>query len=137
MIGATMVMRLAGAVERSLQESRSADVVEGILKKLAASLCTLREEAKAVLDNKSAPAAATDRAAISVSSDELLDFGTLLETQNLAAVEKFSSLAPALEDMLDANCFERLRDAVENLDFQLGADLLRNAPTERLLAVGA
>jgi HPt (histidine-containing phosphotransfer) domain-containing protein len=137
MIGATMVMRLAGAVERALQEKRSADVVEGILKKLAASLCTLREEAKAVLDAKSTPAIVEDRSVTFVSSAELADLATLLETQNLAAVDKFSTLAPALEEMLDANCFERLRDAVENLDFQLGADLLRDAPTERLLAVGA
>jgi len=132
MIGATMVMRLAGAVERALQESRSADVVEGILKKLAASLCTLRDEAQALFNDNSAPAAAAHRSVTSVSSDELEAFGTLLETQNLAAVEKFSSLAPALEEMLEAGCFERLRDAVENLDFQLGADLLRNAPAERL-----
>jgi CheY-like chemotaxis protein len=133
MIGATLVMRLAGAVERALQEGRSADVIEGILRKLAAALCTLRDEAKNVLDNKAATSVTADHAGpVSVSPDELVDLGTLLETQNLAAVEKFGSLAPALEEMLDAGCFERLRDAVENLDFQLGADLLRSAPAERL-----
>jgi CheY-like chemotaxis protein/HPt (histidine-containing phosphotransfer) domain-containing protein len=137
MIGATMVMRLAGAVERALQENRSADVLEGILKKLAVSLCILREEAKVMWDNKPASGAVAHRSVTRVSADELMDFGTLLETQNLAAVEKFTSLTPALEEMLDANCFARLRDAVENLDFQLGADLLRSAPPERLLAVGA
>ena len=133
MIGATTVMRLAGAVERALQENRSADVVDGILRKLAAALCTLREESKTVLDEKSAGSVTTDRAAlIAVSPDDLVDLGTLLETQNLAAVEKFCALAPALEGMLEAGCFERLRDAVENLDFQLGADLLRSGPAELL-----
>ena len=134
MIGASMVMRLAGAVERALQENRSADVVEGILRKLAAALGTLRDEAKTVLEGKSAASVTTNRVALAaVSPDELVDLGTLLESQNLAAVEKFSSLAPALEEILETECFERLRDAVENLDFQLGADLLRNAPAERLL----
>jgi PAS domain S-box-containing protein len=134
MIGATMVMRLAGAVERALQENRSADVVEGILRKLAAALCTLRDESKTVLNDSAAASVTTNRVTpVAVSADELVDLGTLLETQNLAAVEKFGSLAPALEEMLETECFERLRDAVENLDFQLGADLLRNAPAERLL----
>jgi CheY-like chemotaxis protein len=133
MIGASTVMRLAGAVERALQENRSAGVVEGILSKLAAALCTLRDESKAVLDDKSVASVTTSRAAPgAMSPDELVDLGTLLETQNLAAVEKFSSLAPALEEILEAGCFERLRDAVETLDFQLGADLLRSAPAELL-----
>jgi HPt (histidine-containing phosphotransfer) domain-containing protein len=133
MIGATTVMRLAGAVERALQENRSADVVEGILRKLAAAFCTLRDESKTMLDSQSAASVTPDRAAsVAVSPVELVDLGTLLETQNLAAVEKFNSLAPALEGMLEAGCFERLRDAVENLDFQLSADLLRSAPAERL-----
>ena len=133
MIGATTVMRLAGAVERALQENRSASVVEGILRKLAAALCTLRDESTTVLEDKSAAFATTDRAMpVPVSADEIVDLGMLLETQNLAAVEKFSSLAPALEEMLEAGCYARLRDAVENLDFQLGADLLRHTPAERL-----
>jgi PAS domain S-box-containing protein len=140
MIGASMVMRLAGAVERAMQESRSADVVEGILKKLAAALCTLGEEAKTVLDDECASSMTTERSSLSasfVAPDELKDFGTLLESQDLAAMDKFASLAPALQEMLDSACFERLRDAVENLDFQLGADLLRGAPGERLQAVRA
>ena len=140
MIGATMVMRLAGAVERALQEDRSADVVEGILTKLAAALCTLREEAKTALDRDSAAAAPAVGGAppvMPVSSNDLEDLGTLLQSQDLAAMDKFTALAPALEEMLDAGRFERLRDAVENLDFQLGADLLRHAPTELLRAVGA
>ncbi len=133
MIGATPVMRLAGAVERALQENRSAGVIDGILRKLAAALCTLREESTRVLNHQSAAAVTPNLAApVAVSFDELVDLGRLLETQNLAAVEKFASLAPALQEMLAAECFERLRDAVDNLDFQLGANLLRSAPAERL-----
>jgi hypothetical protein len=86
-----------------------------------------------VLNHQSAAAVTPNLAApVAVSFDELVDLGRLLETQNLAAVEKFASLAPALQEMLAAECFERLRDAVDNLDFQLGANLLRSAPAERL-----
>src|ERR1700730_1509390 len=45
MIGATKVMRLAGAAEVALQDGRPADLVEGILGQLALALTTLREEA--------------------------------------------------------------------------------------------
>jgi len=49
----------------------------------------------------------------------------LLECQNLAAIDKFFVLAPALADLLGTVRFERLRDGIDNLDFQLGAALLR------------
>jgi CheY-like chemotaxis protein/HPt (histidine-containing phosphotransfer) domain-containing protein len=128
MIGATSVMRYAGAVERALQESRPPDVVEGILRKLAAALSTLRDEAKALLDEaprKTASACggpANDQCIDSTDLDELCE---LLERQNLAAVDKFADMSSRLAELLDAAQFERLQGAVENLDFQIGAELLR------------
>ncbi|HUE10157.1 MAG TPA: response regulator, partial [Steroidobacteraceae bacterium] len=56
MIGATRVMRLAGAVEKALQENRPVDIVDGILTQLAAALTSLREEAKALLESSEPPA---------------------------------------------------------------------------------
>ena len=44
----------------------------------------------------------------------------------------FSKMAPE-----DCPACGGSRELHVNLDFQLGADLLRGAPTERLLAVGA
>ncbi|MGA2344214.1 MAG: response regulator, partial [Steroidobacteraceae bacterium] len=133
MIGATNIMRLAGAAERALQDSRPAEVVEGILKKLAAALTTLREEAKPLLEPKAGPeparnacidAARIDHAGV----DELC---ALLEAQNLAAVEKFEGLSASLRGLLGAARYDGLSEAVENLDFQVGAELLRDLPRER------
>jgi signal transduction histidine kinase/DNA-binding response OmpR family regulator len=134
MIGATNVMRFAGAAERALQDSRPADVVEGILKKLAAALTTLREEATLVLETESSQDAARDahaEIAPHIDCAEIDELCALLEAQNLAAVDKFAVLSPALREMLDMASFDGLQDAVENLEFQLGAELLREIPRER------
>jgi hypothetical protein len=58
----------------------------------------------------------------SADVDELC---ALLECQNLAAIDKFCLLAPSLAALVGAVRFDRLRDAIDNLDFQLGAELLR------------
>jgi hypothetical protein len=55
----------------------------------------------------------------------------LVESQNLAALDKFTALSPLLIEVLDAARYERLSDALGNLDFQLGTELLRG-----VLAVG-
>jgi len=51
----------------------------------------------------------------------------LFESQDLAALDKFEILSPSLSEVLGALRFDRLRDAVEDLDFQQGARLLREA----------
>ena len=58
------------------------------------------------------------------SIDELC---MLLDHQNLAAVDKFALLSPSLTALVGALRFDRLREAIDNLDFQLGADLLHQA----------
>jgi len=52
---------------------------------------------------------------------------TLFESQDLAALDKFTILSPSLSEVLGARRFDRLRDAVENLDFQQDARLLSEA----------
>jgi hypothetical protein len=56
-----------------------------------------------------------------------LSIAYLLESQNLAAVDKFAVLSSALSELVGAVRFDRLRDAIDNLDFQLGAELLHQA----------
>jgi PAS domain S-box-containing protein len=130
MIGATTIMRLAGATETAIQECRSVDIVEEVLRQLATALTTLREEAEVSLKRQPATAADTDakvthRAAIGAADiDELC---ALLESQNLAAIDKFSLFSPSLSELVGRVRFDRLRDAIDNLDFQLGAELLRQA----------
>ena len=132
MIGATNIMRLAGAAERALQDGRSADAVEGILKRLAAALTALREEAEQHLADQSRPVSLgghADAASVPVASPparaDLAELCELLESQNLDAVEKFERMAASLRGVLDAERFADLHDAVKNLDFQMGAELLR------------
>jgi len=127
MIGATRIMRLAGAVEAALQDARTMDVVERILRQLAAALTTLREETERLsekqLENANTVALMANRPKIGNPDIEALC--ALLECQNLAAMDKFALLSPSLSELVGAVRFERLREAIDNLDFQLGAQLLR------------
>jgi PAS domain S-box-containing protein len=128
MIGATRIMRLAGAVEAALQDGRTMDVVERILRQLAAALTTLREETELLSEKQlerdtNAVALIANRPKIGNPDIEALC--ALLECQNLAAMDKFALLSPSLSELVGAVRFERLREAIDNLDFQLGAQLLR------------
>jgi HPt (histidine-containing phosphotransfer) domain-containing protein len=129
MIGATEIARLAGATEKALHQGRSVDVVEGLLVRLASVLTTLREEAATYLKRR-AESDTTDLKAGSGSeadTAQLDELCALLERQDLAAVEKFRSLSCSLSELLGALRFERVRDAVENLDFRQGLQLLCEA----------
>jgi CheY-like chemotaxis protein len=131
MIGATQVMRYAGAAERALQDARPAEVVEGILKKLAGAFSALQEDADSLPEPRLAPPRTPGLPAAAqpqIDAAEIAELCSLLEAQNLAAVDMFEILAPSLQELLDDGRFEGLHDAVENLDFQLGANLLRAAP---------
>jgi HPt (histidine-containing phosphotransfer) domain-containing protein len=129
MIGATKVMLLAGAAEEALQECRPVDIVEGILRQLSSALTTLREEAEVLLARQPERDADTAKVANppNIGSADIDELCALLESQNLAAVDKFGLLSLSLSETLSAARFERLRDAIDDLDFQRGAELLREA----------
>jgi PAS domain S-box-containing protein len=129
MIGATNVARFAGAAETALQHARP---VDGILSKLAAALITLREEAQPLLERQSGRAVKTGTTRNdhpNINHADLEELCTLVESQNLAALDKFTALSPLLIEVLDAACYERLSDALGNLDFRLGIELLRGVPS--------
>ncbi len=130
MIGATTVMRLAGAAETAFHNDRPTQVLEDMLSHLEGALVTLRDEAQPLLQREpelsvesSGEAAGTPR----VSAADMNEMCVLLESQNLAALDKFSLLSHSLRENLGATRFDRLRAAVDSLDFQLGAELLREA----------
>jgi len=130
MIGATTIMRLAGATEAAIQESRPVDIVEELLGQLATALTTLREEAEVL--RKAQPASNADIGAKvthrpNIGATDIDELCALLESQNLAAIDKFSLFSPSLSELVGTVRFDRLRDAIDNLDFQLGAELLRQA----------
>jgi len=127
MIGATKVMRLAGAAEVALQECRPADLVEEILKQLALALITLREEAAHLLERPEPDAGAGTEVAQrpNIGNADIEELCGLLECQNLAAIDQFGLLSSSLSELIGAVRFDRLRDAIDDLNFQLGAELLR------------
>src|SRR5260221_2007372 len=125
MIGAANVARFAGAAESALQQARP---VDGILSKLAAALITLREEAQPLLERQSGrtvETGATRNGHPNIDNADLEELYTLVESQNLAALDKFTALSPMLIEVLDAARYDRLSDALGNLDFRVGAELLR------------
>jgi CheY-like chemotaxis protein len=129
MIGATEIVRLAGATEKALQKRRPADVVEGLLVRLASALATLRDEAAPYLKRHAeidTTDSSTDGGA-SADTARLNELCALLERQDLAALEKFKSLSLSLSGLVGALRFDRLRDAIENLEFRQGLQLLCEA----------
>jgi HPt (histidine-containing phosphotransfer) domain-containing protein len=130
MIGATEIMRLAGAVEKALNQGRSAEGVEGLLRQLASSLTTLSEQSAPYLKQQAESEASAGEQPVlheNVSTTQLTELCVLLESQNLGALDKFTLISPSLSHTVGPLRFNRVRAAVENLDFQLGAQLLREA----------
>jgi PAS domain S-box-containing protein len=134
MIGATTVMRLAGAAETAFHNDRSTQVLEDVVRHLAEALVTLRDEARPFLDweperepERSVESSDEVSGKSKVRAADIDEMCRLLENQNLAALDKFNLLSLRLSEDLGAVRFDRLRAAVEDLDFQLGAELLRAA----------
>jgi CheY-like chemotaxis protein len=128
MIGATDIMRLAGATEKALNQGRPVDAVEGLLRQLAAALTTLTEETRSYSKQQVEWDASTATAALvhpDAGTAELDELFALLESQNLAALDKFNLISPSLGEKVGALRFDRLRNAIENLDFHQGAQLLK------------
>jgi len=129
-IGATAIMRLAGEAEAAIAACRAADIVEGILRQLASALTTLHEEADLMLETQPEPEADISTKSVrspNIAQGDIHELCELLESQNLAAIDRFSLLSSSLSDLVGTVRFDRLRDAVDNLDFQLGAELLHQA----------
>jgi PAS domain S-box-containing protein len=144
-IGAAGIARLAGAAHNALQQGREVGVVEGLLLRLASALSTLGEETKLYL--KRQPAGPVTDVAVANHPDaatpQLDALFALLESGNLAALDKFKGLSQPLSELLGPSRFGYLCTAVDNLDFELGAQLLREAmlpvtsispPAQRVLA---
>ena len=119
---------LCGSAEDALAQGCDAAVVDAILAHLAAALATLREETRELLETLSRRAAVpADEACPPLSKSDIVELHGLLARQNLSAVERFEMLSPSLREFLQPERFECLKTAVDNLDFSVGARLLRNA----------
>jgi len=133
-IGATRIMNCASAVENAVRHNRSSEDIERVLRQLAAALSILREEGVPLLgyepeveihpvsDGFPHPSDA------SVIMDELC---SLLESRDFAAVHRTAEHAGSLRALLGAEAFEQVREAVDRLDFDRGAVLLRGGASNR------
>ena len=79
-----------------------------------------------------APDSAPDTAALaamptSIGAGDIDELCELLDAQNLAAIDRFKLLSKPLSELLGAVRFARLRAAVDDLEFEVGAGLLRQA----------
>ena len=52
---------------------------------------------------------------------------TLLDARDLSAIDKFSGLSQSLRSNLHSARFDRLSEAIDNLDFTQAAEILREA----------
>jgi PAS domain S-box-containing protein len=130
MIGATRVMQLAGAAEEALEGSHPLEVIQGILTQLAMALAALREESSSLLEIQSEQDAGSGPSCANSQrpgSEDIAELSTLLESQNLEAIDKFRLLSLPLSELLSVARFERLRNAIDELEFERAAELLREA----------
>jgi signal transduction histidine kinase/ActR/RegA family two-component response regulator/HPt (histidine-containing phosphotransfer) domain-containing protein len=130
MLGAIRVMRLASTAEAGLRNDRPASALGPMLKQLAAALTVLREEAESFLRSPTERGANSTNEVGDCTSEgpaDLDELCALLESQNLAAIDKFGTVSTKLRGMLDAARFDRLTSAIDCLDFQAGAAILREA----------
>jgi PAS domain S-box-containing protein len=133
MIGASEVSRLAAAAETALRQNRPAEALERRLGQLAAALTALREEAELIARRKEPRASAALEAVIrpDIGAAEIDALCLLLESQNLEAVDRFNALSQSMRETMAPERFERLHAAIDQLDFALAADFLRDAPLDR------
>ncbi len=127
-LGATRIMHLAGAAENTLRHNRPTADVERVLRQLAAALTLLREEAVQLLNHQ--PQAGIERAVDATASWSdahvvLEELHSLLQSRDFAAVDRLAAHAPSLTILLGASAFTRLREAIDSLDFDRGASLVR------------
>jgi HPt (histidine-containing phosphotransfer) domain-containing protein len=129
MIGATDVVRLAGAAETALHQGRPVEVVEGILQRLASALTALSEETAPYLKRQKELSAMEPEQMGGANADaaQLDDLCVLLESQDLAALAKFKLVSRSLSHILGPLRFDRLSAAIDNLNFPQGVQLLREA----------
>ncbi len=128
LIGANRIMRLAASAETALEQGRSIDIVMPILGQLASAFSEMRAEAQSWLAGhaeQEAKSVAEAGPRPNVGSADVDELYSLLDSRNLEALDKFTVLSASLSELLGAARFNRVREAMDNLDFPLGAQLLR------------
>ena len=127
-IGAKTIQRLAGAAERALEEGQPAELVEAVLRQLASSITALAEDGRPLLDGvatKQAAATAKLPPPVPATEPMLTGFLELLDNHNLGAIDRFNDIAASLSIAFGSASFDRLKDAVDGLEFGQAAVIVR------------
>ena len=121
MLGAKRIAQLAGDAEaacRAHQPQRTARLLRG----LGQHLQQLKRDAAPVLDTLAV--APTDNAPQPLDPASLQSLLRLLRQRSLAALDHFSAASAPLQRLLDPAAFERLREHIDNLEFDAAAKVL-------------
>jgi PAS domain S-box-containing protein len=130
MIGAASVARSAGALEAALMENLDAPRLHELAARLAVALTTLAEESRLYFQGLGQPRGSAwpeGLAETRVCIADLDELRALLDTHDLSAMDKFAEMTPSLRRQFDQSGFERLSQAVDDLEFGLAAQLLQQA----------
>jgi hypothetical protein len=97
----------------------------------------LREETASYLKRQAEFNTIESKASSGSKADtaQLDELCALLERQDLAALEKFKSLSLSLSELLGPLRFDRLRDAIDNLDFRQSLQLLSETRSKEAQAL--
>ncbi|HMA49953.1 MAG TPA: response regulator, partial [Magnetospirillaceae bacterium] len=117
--GARAIAGPAGQIEERLREGAAADTVAGLVEELVAAS---RTYAAAVAEHYPAPAAKAGNGVLDEAQlGRLLD---LLRQRNMAALDLFDELAPALRAQWTQERFHAIEEALSGLAFEKAADLI-------------
>jgi HPt (histidine-containing phosphotransfer) domain-containing protein len=130
LLGAIRITRLAERAETALEQGRSANIVDPLLRQLTSAFVQLRDEAVLWLGKQieqGTRSSARVQPHPTVAYDDLVELKALLDRRDLAALDKFSLLSASLIQLFGAVRFDPLRDAMDNVEFALAATLLHQA----------
>ncbi len=132
MLGAEVLHPLAGEMEKALRSNQPVEELAGLMENIGQALSALAIACAPVLQAhnqaKQAPVAPGDAPAAPLDESALAALSELLRRQDLAALEHFKGLMPALRGTWTQERFNRFRHAVESLLFQEALTILSEAP---------
>ncbi|MCK6427199.1 MAG: CHASE domain-containing protein [Burkholderiaceae bacterium] len=134
MLGARALAQAAGAAEDALRDAAAPADCEARLQDLAEAFSRLRRASADFLAREGQDDDADDDTAAGRSAPDparLAELAELLRRQDLAALDHFQALAPALRATWGAERFRRARLAVDELQFPAALAVLEEAAPPR------
>ena len=124
MLGVNAVQQLAGEAEQACAEGQTKKARQ-LLRKLDAQMDSLQQSAAPYLDayDKLVDAVPAESGP-PLAPEDLAGLCDLLQQQNMLAIQRFEELAAQIKALLGPERFARLRDDMDNLQFNDAAQVL-------------